>query len=209
MEYRIRDYNGIVLNKLKYGLPGLTIIVGKNRTQNKKYFDCAFIGYNGRLSNYNIYTDLNYYSDDDVIKSIMDYGYISQKIVSIENPECGYHPEQQLRIAKIITRLVNNDVKVLITTNSDYIVKQINTLIMLNFEKNKEYIKLIIEREGFRNDELISVDKINCYEVIEKQHRYKIKKIKDVNDEYGIVFETFDDVIDKINKIQDDIVCGE
>ena len=50
----------------------------------------------------------------------------------VDEPELNLHPENQRRMARLFARLVNVGVKVFVTTHSDYIVKELNTLILLN-----------------------------------------------------------------------------
>ena len=50
----------------------------------------------------------------------------------IDEPELNLHPDNQRRIARLLARLVNLGIKVFITTHSSYIIKELNTLIMLN-----------------------------------------------------------------------------
>ena len=52
-------------------------------------------------------------------------------------------PESHLDTARLLVRCVNNGLKVLITTHSDYIVKEFNNLIMLSndFEGKEKFLK--------------------------------------------------------------------
>ena len=59
----------------------------------------------------------------------------------VDEPELNLHPENQRRIAQLFARLVNLGIRVFVTTHSDYIVKELNTLIMLN--QDKPYLKQI------------------------------------------------------------------
>ena len=56
---------------------------------------------------------------------------------------------------------MNLGIRVFVTTHSDYIVKELNTLIMLH--QDKPYLKRIAEAEGYRTEELIAADKIRVY----------------------------------------------
>ena len=50
----------------------------------------------------------------------------------IEEPESHLDADNQRKLARAIAMLVNANVKVLITTHSDYCVNQINNLLMLS-----------------------------------------------------------------------------
>ncbi|MBO9424781.1 AAA family ATPase [Labrenzia sp. R4_1] len=54
------------------------------------------------------------------------------QVLIIDEPELNLHPDNQVRVARLIARLVNAGVKVLLTTHSDYIVREINNLVALS-----------------------------------------------------------------------------
>lgn len=137
-------------------------------------------------------------------------------LLIIDMPELCLHPENHRRMARLFARLVNAGIRVLITTHSDYIIKETNTLIMLRHEK--PHFKRIVEREGYRKDELLSADQIRVYTAERTMVRDKGAKRKkacntlvpnDIDPELGIEVGTFDKVIGKMNEIQEEIVWGE
>ena len=69
----------------------------------------------------------------------------------IDEPESHLDTANQIQFARLLARLVNSGTKVLITTHSDYIIKEINNLIMLNssFEDKDE----IREEFGYQADD--------------------------------------------------------
>ena len=138
-------------------------------------------------------------------------------LLMIDEPELSLHPENQRRIARLFARLVNIGVKVFITTHSDYIVKELNTLIMLNHDK--PHLKRVAEENGYQDSELINADQVKVY-VAEKallpledgQKRRKRGHTlvpANIDPKFGIGVSSFDKTIDDMNRIQDDIVWGE
>ena len=87
-------------------------------------------------------------------------------LLMVDEPELSLHPENQRRIARLFARLVNIGVKVFITTHSDYIVKELNTLIMLNHDK--PHLKRVTEENGYQESELINADQVKVYVAEEK-----------------------------------------
>ena len=79
----------------------------------------------------------------------------------VDEPELSLHPKNQRRIARLFARLANLGVKVFITTHSDYIVKELNTLIMLNHDT--PHLKRVAEENGYQKSELINVDQVKVY----------------------------------------------
>lgn len=139
-------------------------------------------------------------------------------LLMVDEPELNLHPENQRRIARLFARLANIGVKVFITTHSDFIVKELNTLIMLNHDK--PHLKKIAEENDYQESELIKVDQVKVYVVEEnelldleegqkkRRRGHKLVPVK-MHPKFGIEVSTFDKTIDDINKIQDEIVWGE
>ena len=156
------------------------------------------------------------------VRSLLDLGFylrhVAQKgdLLMVDEPELNLHPANQRRIARLFARLVNLGVKVFITTHSDYIVKELNTLIMLNHDK--PHLKRIAEENGYRQSELIRYDQVKVYmpqealmplEEGQKRRRRGLTLVAaDVDPVLGIEAPSFDETIDEMNSILADIVWG-
>ena len=164
---------------------------------------------------------LNMGESGSAVRSMLDIGFYLRHmarrgdILMVDEPELNLHPENQRRIARLFARLINFGLKVFITTHSDYIVKELNTLIMLNHDD--PHLKEIAAREGYDESELIAPESVKVY-VAEKGlvrlDGYK-RKIRchtlteaDVDPRMGIEVRAFDETIDEMNAIQQDIVWG-
>ena len=156
------------------------------------------------------------------VRSLLDLSFylscIAQKgdLLMVDEPELSLHPENQRRIARLFARLANLGVKVFITTHSDYIVKELNTLIMLNHDK--PHLKRIAEENGYQDSELINANQVKLYvaekaliPLEEEQKRRKrghtLVPAK-IDPELGIEVRSFDKTIDDMNGIQEEIVWG-
>ena len=156
------------------------------------------------------------------VRSMLDIGFYLRHVAKrgdllmVDEPELNLHPENQRRIARLFARLVNLGIKVFITTHSDYIVKELNTLIMLN--QDKTHLKKIAKREEYDTSELLSADKIKVYIAEESlikldgnQRRTRCQTLveAEINPELGIEARSFDTTIDDMNRIQDAILWEE
>ena len=138
-------------------------------------------------------------------------------LLMVDKPELSLHPENQRRIARLFARLANLGVKVFVTTHSDYIIKELNTLIMLNHDK--PHLKRIAEENGYQDSELINVEQIKVYiaekallpleEGQKRRKRGHTLVPAKVHSRFGIGVSSFDKTIDDMNRIQDEIVWGE
>ncbi len=157
------------------------------------------------------------------VRSLVDIGFylhhVAQKgdLLMVDKPELNLHPENQRRIARLFARLVNLGVKVFITTHSDYIVKELNTLIMLNHDKS--HLKKIAKDNGYDIDvEGINATQVKVYTAEEalmplqegqkRRRRGHTLEPADIHPELGIKAPSFDDTINEMNRIQRDIVWG-
>ena len=155
------------------------------------------------------------------VRSLLDIGFylrhVAQPgdILMIDEPELNLHPENQRRIIRLFSCLVNMGIKVFLTTHSDYIIKELNTLIMLN--QDKPYLKKLSSDEGYKSEELLSADKIRVY-IAEKsllkldqdrrRRKYLTLIAADIDPELGIEARSFDTTIEEMNRIQEAIVWG-
>ena len=156
------------------------------------------------------------------VRSMLDIGFylrcVAERgdLLMVDEPELNLHPENQRRAARLLARLVNLGIKVFVTTHSDYIVKELNTLIMLN--QDKSYLKKIVKREGYDKSELIGAEKIKVYIAEEglvrlggNQRRSRCQTLVEakIDPELGIEARSFDKTINKMNEIQEAIIWGD
>jgi len=156
------------------------------------------------------------------VRSLLDIGFYLKHeaqigdLLIVDEPELNLHPENQRRVARLFARLVNLGIKVFITTHSDYIIKELNTLIMLNHDQ--PHLKRIAEEEGYREVELIAAEKIKVYIAEKASILLEGKKTKtqcqtltpaDIDPEMGIEARSFDTTIETMNRIQEAIVWGK
>lgn len=156
------------------------------------------------------------------VRSLLDIGFYLRcaaqdgHLLMVDEPELNLHPANQRRIARLFARLVNLGIRVFITTHSDYIVKELNTLIMLN--NDKPHLKRIADENGYRESELICSDRIKVYMTQEVPIKleegqgghttgYTLVPAQ-IDQELGIEAPSFDQTIDDMNKILEDIVWG-
>ncbi|MCY4225507.1 MAG: AAA family ATPase [Bacteroidetes bacterium] len=165
-------------------------------------------------------TTLTMGESSGVVRSMLDVSFYLRHIAKpgdllmIDEPELYLHPENQRKFARLFALLTHFGIQVMITTHSDYFIREFNTLIMLH--EDKPYLKRIADREGYSEEELLDKDKIRAY-VAEPDlsqsrgngSRYHTFVEADINDDEGIEARSFDKTIIKINEIQDAILWGD
>ena len=121
----------------------------------------------------------------------------SNQLLIIDEPESHLDTQNQIMLARMLSQFVGSGIKVLITTHSDYILKEINNLIMLNssFEGKEELIKKL----KYKSCESLAPDSLRCYVAKDRQ-------LTPCNvDKFGVDLPMFDETIDSINKTSNEL----
>jgi predicted ATPase len=82
-------------------------------------------------------------------------------LIIIDEPEINLHPDNQIILTRLFARLINNGFRLLISTHSDYVVREINNLIMLS--SKEEEITTLKERFNYQKDEYINKEDIDVH----------------------------------------------
>ena len=156
------------------------------------------------------------------VRSLLDIGFYIRHVAKkndlliVDEPELNLHPENQRKVARLFARLANCGINVFITTHSDYMIKEINTLIMLN-QKTPNLVSLA-EKEGYKPEEFVNPEEIRVYiadEALIKmdgaQRKTKCMTLTpaDIDPEFGIEAKSFDTTIETMNRIQEEIIWGD
>lgn len=156
------------------------------------------------------------------IRALLDVGFYLRcsaragDLFMIDEPELNLHPKNQRAFARLVARMVNAGLKVFITTHSDYLVKELNTLIMLN--QRTAHTRAVQQKYGYDDAELLDPKKVRLYmtgvatkpavDAGRRSKKIKTLKLAKIYPDRGIEVETFDDTIEMMNAIQGEILYG-
>lgn len=119
-------------------------------------------------------------------------------VLMIDEPELHLHPSHQRELARILSQLTNEGLWVIISTHSDYLVREINSLMMLNVEHSER--DALMKTHRFKKEQLLDKNKVAAYLVEDRQ----VSPMEITPDE-GIIADTFDNVINNLNDSSNDI----
>ena len=110
-----------------------------------------------------------------------------RRLLVVDEPESHLDTRNQILVARLLARAVNAGLRVMITTHSDYLVKEFNNLLMLgrDLSKNAEFM----EQHGYAKDEFLRAESVKAYAAsggtLTRCDHY----------EYGLDMPVFDDTI--------------
>ena len=122
-----------------------------------------------------------------------------EDLLLIDEPESHLDTKNQVLLARTLARMVGAGVRVLITTHSDYLIKEINNLIMLHELPQEEVHEL--RRLGYTGEDALDRTAVRAY-VAQEQGLTECPV-----DRYGIDMPVFDETIDGINRVSNDLAA--
>ncbi|MBI1748294.1 MAG: ATP-binding protein [Acidobacteria bacterium] len=147
------------------------------------------------------------YLGSSAIKSLVAFDlylrHIAQPddMLMIDEPELNLHPDNQRRMARLLARLVNKGVNVFITTHSDYILKEINSLLLLANQFPKR--EALMEKYAYVKDEVLKPESIGVF--VMRGHKAEAVTVTDK----GMELSVFDEVIINQNDATDEIYIAQ
>ena len=124
-------------------------------------------------------------------------------LLIIDEPELNLHPDNQVKLTRIFARLINKGLRLVISTHSDYIIREINNLIMFSNVDAKEDFSSIY---NYNKGEYINLNDVSAYFFNYKNERAKQTEVTPIKiDKYGFEVETLDNTIDYLNEISNDL----
>lgn len=136
-------------------------------------------------------------------------------ILMIDEPELNLHPECQRKLARLLAKLVNYGIRVFITTHSDYIIKEFNTLLMLHSRQDNEAVMKQINKYEYQNIEFLSTAQVKMFIskkenvlLVGNHRKTKVQTLipANINPYFGIEATSFDETINEMNAIQESIM---
>ncbi len=110
--------------------------------------------------------------------------------IIIDEPEINLHPDNQVILARILAKIVNNGFKLMISTHSEYILKEINYFV--NMQNKPEIFTAMSEKYGYNQDVLLNADDLSVYLFRDDGSCQEIAVQED-----GFDIETIDQVINE------------
>jgi len=128
------------------------------------------------------------------------------QLLIVDEPETHLDTANQIKMARLLARCVNAGVRVLITTHSDYIIKEFNNLVMLSadFEDKEAFLKE--HDDDYSKNDFLKRESVRAY-LCENGGLTRCKV-----DSRGMLIPMFDETIEDIDYVSsslDDLLPDE
>lgn len=115
----------------------------------------------------------------------------------IDEPEMNFHPDVQILLAQIFAILTSKGLRLIVSTHSDYIVREVNNLIMAGALRRKNSTSLI-ENLGYTNEMLLDYNDVNVLHFV-KTGKTIVRVTSLPIDEEGFAIDSIDAAINQQN----------
>lgn len=123
----------------------------------------------------------------------------------IDEPEMNFHPDVQVELARIFAMLTANGMRVVVSTHSDYIVREMNNLIMARSLSDIGKCEIISEL-GYEEQMLLSPDDTDVL-FFRQDKRGKVRVNALPIEKTGFAVSTIDEVITSQNNVAQSLYC--
>lgn len=124
----------------------------------------------------------------------LKHAAVEGQLLFVDEPESHLDVSNQIRLARLVSRLVRSGLRVLVTTHSDYLVKELNNLIMLHGIDRRIALG---PRIPYSRDDALDPGRVRAYSA--EGGRLAGCEI----DRYGMDLPVFEDAIEEINQVSD------
>lgn len=120
-----------------------------------------------------------------------------QNLLIIDEPELNLHPKNQVLLTRIFVKMVNAGIRLVISTHSDYIIREINNAIMAN--ELTKYNDRVVEEFEYDTTLCLAKEKFQPYLFRTAKGRVNVEPLP--VDKFGFSMPSIDETIDKQNEI--------
>ena len=129
----------------------------------------------------------------------LKYRAVKGDLIIIDEPEMNLHPDSQIILTRVFAKLLSKGFRLLISTHSDYIIREFNNLIMTS--SNKEEVKKLVNDFSYDINDAILPSDVGCYYFHFASPTAKQVTVKElVVDENGFEIESIDREINAQNE---------
>lgn len=152
---------------------------------------------------------LSFHQSSSVVKMLasliiyLKHIAVRNDLIIIDEPELNLHPSNQILLAQVLASLINNGLRLMISTHSDYIIREINNLLMLG--AGGEDMLAAAAEFGYTESQFINRADTAVYffDYGKSSKKIDVKPIEVTATGFSV--KSIDDTIDRQNQISEDL----
>lgn len=119
--------------------------------------------------------------------------------IMIDEPELNLHPENQRQLARLIVGVVKSGVRVMVSTHSDYFVREIGNQIVYGALAESQRLSVAMQ-VGYDDADGLAIEQVGAFMFNDGHISDVLADIKE-----GLIIETFDQTILRMNEASDSL----
>jgi hypothetical protein len=134
-----------------------------------------------------------------LVRLVFFFRHLAEKgdLLMIDEPELNLHPDNQRKVARVLAKAVNRGLRMIMSTHSDYVLREFNNLIILS--QDSKPIRDLRAKYGYSDSELLAPSKVGVY-LFRGGTAEAVQVAED-----GFEVMTIEDEINRINAISQEI----
>lgn len=123
-------------------------------------------------------------------------------VLVIDEPELNLHPDAQRKLAQLLVRITHANIKIIVTTHSDHLLRELNTLTMLSNDSiDQEEKDEILSKYHIDHCDIIKPSEITAY--VNSSSTHQIHKM--LVNEFGIHMDLFSKEINESSELSKEV----
>ena len=126
-------------------------------------------------------------------------------LIIIDEPEINLHPDNQIVLAQFLAKLMNHGFRLMVSTHSDYVIREINNLVMMS-HTDCASVQEIARTKGYTSDMFIKEDDLSVLYFNYKKKSAKTTEVESLAvDQFGFEVESIDEVIEEQSDLAENL----
>lgn len=146
---------------------------------------------------------ISYHLSSTMVKTLspiifyLRYKAQNDVLLIIDEPEINLHPNNQILLARIFARMINAGLHLMIATHSDYIIRELNNLVM--YHHVSAAVQKRMSKMGYGYDMALDQTQVGAY-LFNRNNNGNVSVLSLPVSDTGFEVATIDDAISHLNK---------
>lgn len=153
---------------------------------------------------------LSFHQSSSIVKTLasfilyLKHRAVENDLIIIDEPELNLHPNNQILLARIFSKLINKGLRIILSTHSDYIIRELNNILMIS--QGSQELRDMSIALGYEENEIFKTTDINMYLFNFKNEKSTRADVKILNKNLsGFNIKSIDETIENQSNIANEL----